>query len=678
MMFQNFPELVQSPTIDGTLPLHFAAAGQDLELVRLILDFPYPEAVNKIFKEGNGDRMYRLGLNINAKDGHGRTPLHLAALGNQPDVVSALVKYTVQVSCMYKEGQMQADVPTFSVEGEGDGGLERQDTLTEESQATVVEEFHPVMSEIDTMDLDGNTPLHLSIKGKNNVGFHKVAKVLLQHKANPNKPIITTSGNSTPLMEACMNEDSQMVDLLLKFEAVDEGSQVLQRAIESLHEDLAGVFLKHRSHCDLENTINRLALVDLFGRSSPKRLDSGNTYKSIWPSSAVGVNWHELRLPYVAKSWLEEACYMKNGYPAHNVSSELCLAAITRIDLSNNNLTQLPCEIFLLPSLHYLNASHNLIKWIPGCEIMVSRSCSCFGGSLRPGSASSNSSPEHECVHKAATQQSMEETDALWNCPCLDFIDFDHNKLKSLPKAIFRLPKLRRLTITHNELETLPFEIWTSPALTELNLAHNKLRELSFIPDGVISRCSSAMSALEHIDSMSVEGTKLLSASQPNTPKRKPLQSQSDEDRIFATQNPDPFFLVGKSQLNGLKGQHEEIPVNCISYWEGKVKIKANVVDTSSDGAEKISKLSELNLSYNLFDQVPEGLACLAPSLSRLNLSHNHLRQIGPLECYPVAIRWLDLSNNEITDTCNCFPGPIEDRGRYCYSPQAQARQRLR
>jgi ankyrin repeat protein len=121
------------------------------------------------------------------------------------------------------------------------------------------------------MDLDGNTPLHLAVKGENGAGFHKVAKVLLQHKANPNKPIITPSGNSTPLMEACMNEDTQMVDLLLKFEATDDDGTVLQRAIESLNEDLAGVFLKHRSHFDSENTVNRLALVELIAKSSPKR-----------------------------------------------------------------------------------------------------------------------------------------------------------------------------------------------------------------------------------------------------------------------------------------------------------------------------------------------------------------------------------------------------------------------
>ena len=60
---------------------------------------------------------------------------------------------------------------------------ERQDTLmagepgedalfppaTSSPPLVVAEEFHPVMSDIDTIDLDGNTPLHLAVKGKNGV-----------------------------------------------------------------------------------------------------------------------------------------------------------------------------------------------------------------------------------------------------------------------------------------------------------------------------------------------------------------------------------------------------------------------------------------------------------------------------------------------------------------------------
>jgi len=38
----------------------------------------------------------------------------------------------------------------------------------------------------------------------------------------------------------------------------------------------------------------------------------------------------------------------------------------------------------------------------------------------------------------------------------------------------------------------------------------------------------------------------------------------------------------------------------------------------------------------------------LAPNLNKLNVSHNKLIQIGPIENYPASLKWLDLSNNAI------------------------------
>lgn len=69
-----------------------------------------------------------------------------------------------------------------------------------------------------------------------------------------------------------------------------------------------------------------------------------------------------------------------------------------------------------------------------------------------------------------------------------------HNKLSSLPRALFRThacPSLRKLNVSHNELERVPAEIWTSESLQEVNFSHNRIHEVAFI--GVFGGASSAM-----------------------------------------------------------------------------------------------------------------------------------------------------------------------------------------
>lgn len=46
-------------------------------------------------------------------------------------------------------------------------------------------------------------------------------------------------------------------------------------------------------------------------------------------------------------------------------SKEIVLFAITRLDISNNSLTQVPAVIFQLQSLRYLNLAQNKIEKLP-------------------------------------------------------------------------------------------------------------------------------------------------------------------------------------------------------------------------------------------------------------------------------------------------------------------------
>ncbi|ELU16154.1 hypothetical protein CAPTEDRAFT_163864, partial [Capitella teleta] len=490
--------------------------------------------------------MYRLGLALNAKDGHGRTPLHAAVMHNQLSVVETLLRFKVPV--------LQPPM------GEQE----------EREQEGVIEEFRPV--EVDILDLDGNTPLHLAVKGDGQQGYHKVANLLLHCGANPNRPMISPSGNSTPLMEACTRSDIRMMDLLLKYGGKDDQHRVLAMAIRFGHEAMTGTLLQGKCHVDANYKVNYMAITEEHpgGWNSMMTTSIGTgSLKNLWPNVPVVINWHALTLRHLSMSWLRKCCRQQLGKPPVNLNHrKLCLYAITRIDISSNSLGHLPLDIFKLPSLRVLNASCNQIKYV-----------------RMP-------SPDAD--------QSL----LIFDAPLLEEVDLHSNKFSSLPAALFSLESLKRLDASHNQISTLPFDMWMSNSLTEINLSHNNLSSLP---------------------SVCYEGL------------------PSEANGLSPFKGDKALISSASSDLA------HDIPLSFISHWRSKIRVELSQGRQDRDmHSEKA--LQELNLSHNLFEVVPHGLACLAPQLQKLNLSNNHLSQVGALNTYPVALRSLDLSQNLITD----------------------------
>ncbi|KAK7078389.1 hypothetical protein SK128_010660, partial [Halocaridina rubra] len=84
------------------------------------------------------------------------------------------------------------------------------------------------------------------------------------------------------------------------------------------------------------------------------------------------------------------------------------------------------------------------------------------------------------------------------------------------------------------------------------------------------------------------------------------------------------------------------------SLWSSSIDIQDSLVGVRETEEERISHLQSLNLSHNAFSSVPAGIACLALSLNRLNLSYNRLNEMGAASCYPVGLKQLDISHNRI------------------------------
>ena len=621
-LFQNHPEFIRAPTIDGVLPLHAACSHGHADIVDLILSFPYPDAMHKMYREQSGARMYRLGLEINAMDGHGRTALHLAAMNGHVVIVARLLSFTVSILYEFTGSEVRkvsaSDSPKRTHKGRNPPSPVRPDspktTSVDCDHQEAVEQFHPV--EVDRLDLDGNSSLHLTVKRSDRTltSYHQIALLLLQHGANPSKPLINVGGNSSALSQACDNDDIEMMDLLLGNGATDDDHAVLCSAVERQNDEMIATVLKYRSHVDTEYQVNH-------GTVTTDRHDFGRRPK-VWPNVGVALNWHGLGLPLVNHIWLHNVCLLHNSVGSGIGDHQVALAAITRIDVSRNNLSLLPEELFQLPSLRVLSAANNRIRWIPGCEVRIGEEAS-----ITHVAQTANESGIFQCnidhttdgSNSSSKLSSVAVATGTWNAPLLEEVDLQANQLKDLPGDLFKLPLLRKLNVSHNDIESVPYDMWKSECLIECNLCDNSLTSL---PSFRGKRPDTSASSID-------------SSSYPTSPIMS--DRHGDEHRLTLD------FTDASDEA------YDDHHIQSVSHWQQSLSITMTTAcDSVGDANTRMSRLSELNLSKNALTSVPEGLSCLAPRLSKLDLSHNKIKRVCSIQNLPASVKWIDLSHNNI------------------------------
>ena len=222
----------------------------------------------------------------------------------------------------------------------------------------------------------------------------------------------------------------------------------------------------------------------------------------------------------------------------------------------------------------------------------------------------------------------------LNNSPLLEEVDLHGNCLTSLPSWLFfRFPCLSRLDASQNQLEHLPWEVWACSSLVELKLFSNRLSSLS-----------SAQVEPLHLQ---LEGEL---DQRPGTPASCTSEGSQPSDVVIglSTTDLEPCG-VGVQHLERWR---DRIEVRPVSYLFGGTSARSSQVE------HRTSRLKELDLSHNEFEEVPSILPCVTPFLERLNLSHNRLTRFGLMDSYPTSLRWLDLSHNwissvDMTEDCH-------------------------
>jgi hypothetical protein len=164
--------------------------------------------------------------------------------------------------------------------------------------------------------------------------------------------------------------------------------------------------------------------------------------------------------------------------------------------------------------------------------------------------------------------------------------------------------------------------------------------------------------------SITTANLSMLSSPPSAPPPRSTTMAQLSSDEMPPSPDDDDE-LERRSKLriayqNATPSAPSSSPVKRLCLWQNHIaqttdddqQTGSNTKSSSSSSSTStVSRLTNLNLSYNRFDVIPPMLCCLVPYLTSLNLSHNLLSDPSNISSYPPRLKTLDLSFNHLQHT---------------------------
>ncbi|PNW72944.1 hypothetical protein CHLRE_14g612700v5 [Chlamydomonas reinhardtii] len=129
---------------------------------------------------------------------------------------------------------------------------------------------------------------------------------------------------------------------------------------------------------------------------------------------------------------------------------------ITELELSSNDLTDLPDELEEFRYLRILRLKYNQLKRIPAVVYRLPQLM----------------------VFDASGNRIQKVDDAIGHLSLLKELDVSGNEITTLPESLSTLPKLEVLQVENNRLELLPESLGELPGVIKMDLSTNNLRYL--------------------------------------------------------------------------------------------------------------------------------------------------------------------------------------------------------
>ena len=551
-----------------------------------------------------------------------KTSLHEAPLNGNVDSVKLLVEFmrgylsqdkltpNISIPTEGRNGPIVGGFSPLQSEGMPSSPARCSSNLTSRNSPSTKKKAYAIPC-IDMMTLKGRTAFHEAAKQ----GHFEVMEVLLKAGADINaymRPSLDAGVNVelTALVQACLMQRLDVVRFLLQHGATDARLKALSRSLKIPYNDAAGLLLCYN------NGLNEIIDVR---RPTPEMIGSQ-------PLVNLHVSWNSKNLSYVCKDWLELAI---TEFP--NAKEKFC--AISELDISSNNLTSLPIEVFSLPYLKQLDFNRNKVTQFP-----TDSDQSCGG----------------------------------WSCPRLYTIDASNNQLMALPPCLFHLPELKELMVNSNRISEVPLCVWTAPKLQRLYLSKNCLENFPSSQDEIPGISLSFQMSISESSPMSPYGITTSPPSQSNSDSGYLSHPTGDVVESMNVKYNSPKFAFPILKAGSTLNSHKSLEVKSHTIQTQSVisrrlenfqddNVEVEELEDSESTAENTSKksfvLEVLDISHNQLTSLPSGLSCLAPRLTKLNVSHNRIKSLGTISDFPFELEYLEASSNELhTAIAPAFP----------------------
>ena len=699
LLISKMPEIMFSITNEAYNPLHVAVVHQHIDIVKTLVQTQVSRTQYRTRQpsEPGSERenSFCESLHLNqARFGEatmsGHTVLHFAVAVNNTDVLHILLKH-----------------------------LRRLKINSEGAKC-------------------GYTALHLAVF----LNHSECAKLLLKAGANPNACLCSTPTaeelsniSCTILSEAVINKNLKLLQSLIDFGGEDKGHCAIRLCIPSA---------EHRGF--IEPLLGSLV-----------RLDDGlKINKQTTRKVKTGVaEWGGLQLTEVDPMWITRAILCCKFLKGQKIESGNLCDYLTTVNLSGNRLTCLPQQVFQLRGLQILNVSSNQIAGLPDLQETYNSEKNLYEWSCASLARLNLSKNElTDLPHFLFAIPNLSHLDvsnnqlrslpfALWTAPKLYQMIGSHNKLEALPSnwpgvlTMFHVyepessadqpgsplggkpyhgrgagkPKhkkhasLPRGTTSSFEHETeepaisklqdrlnisnsnLPIEWSTEEGREEvydglaiLNLSNNLIQE---VPDNLPCLCPK----LVRLD-LSYNQIRSISLPRQFPAHLKHLKLCHNQIEIVNSNEnlAKPLPCTNPLVLNETEAIYHDKVTFC-SHRQHSQMTRLGVLELSGCGLREVNLYSQTlainqhrrksrhdNKETNQRTQIhapsnrsqnPDGLVC--PLLTRLLLPHNALTRVPESICDMISLNSLDLSNNEIIELparlgklCNLWEFPLD------------------
>lgn len=303
---------------------------------------------------------------------------------------------------------------------------------------------------------------------------------------------------------------------------------------------------------------------------------------------------------------------------------------IKSILLSKNQLTQIPLYINTYSSLKILSLMNNKIKSLP-----------IFNAGLSLTTIYLGSNDISQITEELQTLTNLEALHLSINSitnieqlpPQIKKLNLNHNRLRSLPKSIHNLKKLKELSINSNPIKTIDFA-----SLTELEVLNCTTCQISYLPQNF--KPAPELKKINFSDNPN------------NTPTLKIDGNQLEEIQLFSCNIKEIDLNTDLTKVQIINLNYNEL-TNIPNWVFEATNLKVlhligNKLTNIDPRLSQLLHLTDLNLSDNQIKSIPEDLIEL-PTLEKLDLSENELTSFN-LKKDQVSphLQHIDLSYNTV------------------------------